>query len=39
MVVIWQMKMQPRQFGSAEEVPRWSHPRQLRGHIGDVIDL
>ena len=31
--------MTPVEFGKMEETVQWGHPRQLRGHIGDVIDL
>ena len=31
--------MTPVEFGKTEETVQWGHPRQLRGHIGDVIDL
>jgi WD40 repeat protein len=39
MVVIWTLKMTPVEFGQREETVQWGHPRQLRGHVGDVIDL
>ena len=39
MVIIWQLKMTPVEFGKMEETIQWGHPRQLRGHIGDVTDL
>jgi chromatin assembly factor 1 subunit B len=31
--------MAPVEFGRTEETIQWGHPRQLRGHIGDIIDL
>lgn len=39
MVIIWTLKMAPVEFGRTEETIQWGHPRQLRGHIGDIIDL
>jgi WD40 repeat protein len=39
MVVIWQLKSQPKEFGKLEEEIQWGQPRQLRGHVGDVMDL
>ena len=39
LVIIWQMKMRPREFGERDEEPQWAYPRQLRGHVGDVVDL
>ena len=39
LVMIWQMRMMPVEFGRTEETAQWGHPRQLRGHIGDVTDL
>lgn len=31
--------MMPVVFGEAKETPQWGYPRQLRGHVGDVVDL
>ena len=31
--------MTPIEFGQREETVQWGHPRQLRGHVGDVVDL
>lgn len=31
--------MTPVEFGQREETVQWGHPRQLRGHVGDVVDL
>ena len=39
MVIIWTLKMTPIEFGQREETVQWGHPRQLRGHVGDVSDL
>jgi len=39
MVIIWTLKMAPVEFGRIEETIQWGHPRQLRGHVGDIIDL
>ena len=40
MVSIWSLKMVPAEFGRSDcEVVQWGHPRQLRGHVGDVMDL
>jgi len=39
MIIIWTLKPVPVEFGRLEEVIQWGHPRQLRGHVGDVIDL
>ena len=39
MVIIWTLKMTPVEFGQREETVQWGHPRQLRGHVGDVVDL
>jgi WD40 repeat protein len=39
MVIIWTLKSVPAEFGKTEEVVQWGHPRQLRGHVGDVMDL
>lgn len=39
MVIIWSLKSVPAEFGKLEEVIQWGHPRQLRGHVGDVMDL
>ena len=39
MVILWQLKSVPVEFGKLDEVIRWGHPRQLRGHVGDVMDL
>jgi chromatin assembly factor 1 subunit B len=39
MVVVWSLKSVPVEFGKVEEMIRWGHPRQLRGHVGDVMDL
>lgn len=39
MVIIWSLKLLPAEFGKVEEVVQWGHPRQLRGHVGDVMDL
>ena len=29
----------PVEFGRIEETIQWGRPRELRGHVGDVIDL
>jgi WD40 repeat protein len=29
----------PVEFGKLEEKIQWGQPRQLRGHVGDVMDL
>ena len=39
MVIIWQLKSVPVEFGKMDEMIQWGHPRQLRGHVGDVMDL
>jgi len=39
LVIIWSMKMTPVTFGEREEALRWGYPRQLRGHVGDVLHL
>lgn len=39
MVIIWTLKMAPVEFGRIEETIQWGHPRQLRGHVGDIIDI
>jgi WD40 repeat protein len=39
MVIIWSLKLLPAEFGKTEEIVQWGHPRQLRGHVGDVMDL
>ena len=39
MVVLWSLKLLPAEFGKTEESVQWGHPRQLRGHVGDVMDL
>lgn len=39
LVIIWSLKMTPKKFGEREEAPQWAYPRQLRGHVGDVLDL
>ena len=39
MVIIWTLKMTPVEFGRIEETIQWGHPRTLRGHVGDIIDL
>lgn len=39
MVIVWQLKSVPVEFGKVEETIQWGHPRQLRGHVGDVMDL
>jgi protein HIRA/HIR1 len=39
LVIIWSLKMCPKKFGEREEAPQWAYPRQLRGHVGDVVDL
>ena len=39
MVIIWQLKSVPVEFGKMEEMIQWGQPRQLRGHVGDVMDL
>lgn len=39
MVVIWSLKLLPAEFGKSDEVVQWGHPRQLRGHVGDVMDI
>ena len=39
MVLIWQLKSVPIEFGKLEEAIQWGQPRQLRGHVGDVMDL
>jgi len=39
MVVVWQLKLLPAEFGGTEELVQWGHPRQLRGHVGDVMDI
>eukprot|EP00347_Sterkiella_histriomuscorum_P016639 403352417 len=39
MVIIWTLKSAPLEFGKMEEAIQWGHPRQLRGHVGDVMDL
>lgn len=31
--------MAPVEFGRIEETIQWGHPRTLRGHVGDIIDL
>ena len=38
-IIIWQLKSTPIEFGKVEETIQWGAPRQLRGHVGDVIDL
>lgn len=39
MVIIWSLKLLPAEFGKTEEVVQWGHPRQMRGHVGDVMDI
>lgn len=39
MVIVWQLKSVPVEFGKVDEMIQWGHPRQLRGHVGDVMDL
>lgn len=39
MVTIWTLKMAPVEFGRIEETIQWGHPRQLRGHVGAIMDL
>ena len=39
MIIIWTLRMAPVEFGKTEETIQWGHPRQLRGHTADVIDL
>lgn len=39
LVIIWQLKPMPVEFGKIEEKVQWGQPRQLRGHVGDVMDL
>ena len=39
MVIIWTLKSTVVEFGKTEEAIQWGHPRQLRGHVGDVMDL
>ena len=39
LVIIWQLKNVPVEFGKLEEKIQWGQPRQLRGHVSDVMDL
>jgi len=39
LVIIWQLKSVPVEFGKLEEQMQWGAPRQLRGHVHDVMDL
>ena len=39
MVVVWSLKLLPAEFGKTDEIVQWGHPRQLRGHVGDVMDI
>jgi WD40 repeat protein len=39
MVVVWSLKLLPAEFGKTEETVQWGHPRQLRGHVGDIMDI
>jgi protein HIRA/HIR1 len=39
MVVVWSLKLLPAEFGKSEETVQWGHPRQLRGHVGNVVDI
>ena len=39
LVIIWQLKSVPVEFGKLEEKIQWGQPRQMRGHVGDVMDL
>ena len=39
LVIIWQLKSMPVEFGRTEQSIQWGQPRQLRGHVGDVMDL
>lgn len=39
MVVVWSLKLLPAEFGKSEETVQWGHPRQLRGHVGDIMDI
>jgi chromatin assembly factor 1 subunit B len=38
-VIIWQLRSCPVEFGKLEDGIQWGAPRQLRGHVGDVMDL
>lgn len=29
----------PVEFGKLDEMIQWGQPRQMRGHVGDVMDL
>ena len=39
LVIIWSLKSVPVEFGKKEDGIQWGQPRQLRGHVGDVMDL
>jgi len=39
MVALWTLRSVPIEFGKVEETVQWGHPRQMRGHVGDVIGL